>query len=184
MIEKAYINESRATKESRNPAELPVIYWNGEAKFIPGEKGSIHKTSEELGFKTTSKMMEYLDHRIIQFNLKTHPWESIEDGEKQEEYRELNFRWCKRMFLFAGGELSNKEWSDFIKNESIHEVKKLLSEGIIKPKNYKSICFVKGYPKKGEFEIWKKFKGVEIKKPNPNWTFGIVPQEEVIAIKF
>lgn len=186
MIESAYIKESKGLRESRNPANLPVIYWNGEAKFIPGEQGSLHECSEELGFKSTSKMMEYIKHPIIKFNLKTEPWEGIKSGFKKEEYREINAKWCKRLLLFEGKDVPEEKWKEVLIYLSIATVKisAVLDKGTITPKKYKSICFTKGYPKKGKFEVWKELKILEIKKPNPEWTYGIVPKEEVFAIKF
>lgn len=118
----------------------------------------------------------------ISFNVKKQWFELYKAKTKCAEYREINPFWTKRLLYNNAPlwwdknlELLTEEQYYQDRTEYVSMIKNLIHDEILKPKTFKIVQIMCGYPHRNDmdrriFAIWK---SLTIGKPNPQWA----PQE-------
>lgn len=99
--------------------------------------------------------------KILDIVVSKEPFDMIEAGIKKEEYREDKPYWIKRLvtLVYDGLKFSYK------------------------PKHFDYVQFRNGY-KKDARKLLIEYKGIDIGKPNPDWTVGLFDgKKDVFRIK-
>lgn len=106
--------------------------------------------------------------KVLNLIVSKEPFDLIRSGVKKEEYRKVKYFWITRLV-----KQDIKERTYAIN----------LYESYYLPKyEWEEIHFKNGYQKEAPI-IKCEFKWLQIKKPNPEWTCGIISNEPVFAIK-
>lgn len=112
-------------------------------------------------------MTKEKNQRILHLVLKRKWWDMIASGEKKEEYRDFNEYWIKRILILT------EQWQ-----KKVHYFGNLDEEGIVKFKDFDSICFHKGYT---NTTMTFENDGIEINYGREDW--GAEPDKLYFVIK-
>lgn len=98
-----------------------------------------------------------MDKKTLHLSLKKEWFDMIKSGEKKEEYREMTQYWKKRLTTI---------------DENKNKINSLVMTGQSIPmKDFKSVHFTLGYPKRDDKEknMEFEFKGIEIRYGKKEW---------------